>query len=76
MTTAVVERPMAKKKPTNAKPSTSVKIHDDVLDVARIVASYHKDMTITDLLSDILKPTLDRMHQEAMAKFNKTSTKT
>lgn len=72
MRTAVVDRPMAKKT-TTAKPSTSVKIHDEVLDLARVVAAYKKTVTITDLLSDILRPALEKMQTEEAAKFAKKS---
>lgn len=48
----------------------TVKIHDDVFDLARIVAAYSKGMTVTDLLSGILKPALEKMHAEVVAKFS------
>lgn len=43
----------------------SVKLHLDVIEAARIVAAY-SNVTITDLLSDILRPILDEMEDEAI----------
>lgn len=57
MTVAAMERPMGKKKSDKAIASTSVKIHDNVLEVARIVAT-GEHVTITDLISEIVMPEL------------------
>lgn len=66
MTTALLDSPMAE-----AKPKTlSTKLHMDVVESARIVAAY-RNVQITDLLSDILRPVLVKMEQEEMAKRSK-----
>jgi hypothetical protein len=43
------------------------KLHADVMETARIVAAY-KGVQIQDLLSDILRPILRRMHREEVEK--------
>lgn len=51
------------------KPRTlSVKLHMDVVESARIVAAFQPDTTMSDILSDILRPILARMEAEAMAR--------
>ena len=47
--------------------SVNVKLHEDVVDTARIVAGYKK-VQINDLLSDILRPILATMEAEEVAK--------
>jgi hypothetical protein len=50
------------------KPKTlSVKLHMDVIESARIVAAYRNE-SMTDLLSDLLRPTLAKMEEEEIAK--------
>lgn len=49
------------------KPRTlSVKLDMDVVESARIVAAYHPYKTMSDLLSEILRPILTRMEHEAV----------
>lgn len=55
--------------PEKAKP-VSVKLDEDVVDQARIVASYRKQ-SITDLLGEILRPALLKMEQDEVSKRNK-----
>ena len=43
---------------------TSVKLDDDVIETARIVAAYRGE-PMADVLGDILRPVLARMEQEA-----------
>lgn len=45
----------------------SVKLHTDVIEAARIVAAYRNE-TMTDMLSDLLRPVLARMEREEVAK--------
>ena len=53
---------------TDEKPKTlSVKLHIDVIESARIVAAYRGD-TMTELLSDILRPVLGKLESEEIAK--------
>jgi hypothetical protein len=50
------------------KPKTlSVKIHLDVVEAARIVAAF-KGITITDLVSDTMRPILAKMEHEEITK--------
>jgi hypothetical protein len=63
MTIATLERPMADKKPA----TLSVKLHMDVIESARIVAAL-RGVTMTDLLSDMVRTDLTRMEQEEIAK--------
>ena len=50
------------------KPKTlSVKLHLDVIESARIVAAFTGE-TMTDLMSDILRPALAKMETEAIAR--------
>ncbi len=72
--TAELDRPMAKKKLVNSRPSTSVKLHDDVLEMGRIIASLKK-VTITDLISDTLRPLFEEMQQEEATKLIRKPTK-
>lgn len=65
---AIANPPMAAKKKGPVGPkATSVKIHDDVLDMARIVALY-EDVTITELLSGVLRPILKKKEEEGAAR--------
>jgi hypothetical protein len=59
MSTALLESPMATEKPK----TLSVKLHMDVIESARIVAAYRGD-SMTDMLSDILRPILAEMERE------------
>ena len=45
----------------------SVKLHMDVIESARIVAAC-KNVSMTDMLSDILRPILSGMEREELAK--------
>lgn len=63
MAEATLEETMADDKP---KP-LSVKLHPDVIETARIVTAYTGD-SMTDLLSDILRPILVKMEQEQVAR--------
>jgi hypothetical protein len=63
MSTAVLEQTMAEEKPK----TMSVKLHIDVIEAARIVAAYRGD-SMTDMLSDILRPVLAKMEREEIAK--------
>jgi hypothetical protein len=54
---------MAKEK----TPTLSVKLHMDVIESARIVAACRNE-SMTDLLSDILRPVVARLEQEEIAK--------
>jgi hypothetical protein len=63
MATALMELPMAGEKPK----TSSVKLHFDVVESARIVSAYRGE-TITDMLSDLLRPMLAKMEQEETVK--------
>lgn len=63
MTEATLEQPMADDKPK----TLSVKLHMDVIESARIVSAYRGD-SMTDLLSEILRPILVKMEHEEVAK--------
>ena len=45
----------------------STKLHLDVVEAARIVAAF-RGASITEMLSDILRPILEKMEQEETAK--------
>ena len=63
MSAATLESPMSE-----AKPKTlSVKLHIDVIEAARIVTAYRNE-SMTDLLSDLLRPVLAQMEAEEVAK--------
>lgn len=66
MTEATLEEPMADDKPK----TLSVKLHMDVIESARIVTGYTGD-SMTDLLSEILRPILVRMEKSEVAKREK-----
>jgi hypothetical protein len=68
MATMLLERAMAGEK---AK-TLSVKLHEDVVESARIIAAYQGG-TMTDLLSDILRPILAKLEREEVAKRTKES---
>lgn len=70
MTMALMGRPMAEEK---AKPF-SVKLHPDVIQSARIVAAY-KEVSMQDLLSDILRPILSKMEADEFAKRSREGKK-
>jgi hypothetical protein len=62
-----LETPMA----VDEKPKTlSVKLHTDVIEAARIVGAYRNE-SMTDMLSDILRPILAKMEQEEVSKRTK-----
>jgi hypothetical protein len=65
MATEVAEMPMA-----DARKTLSAKLHADVVEAARIVAAYRGE-SITDMLSDLLRPILARMEQDEVAKRSK-----
>ena len=66
MIEATLERPMADKKPA----TLSVKLHMDVIESARIVAAL-RGITMTDLISDMVRDELARMESEEIAKRSK-----
>jgi hypothetical protein len=66
--TGLLDEPMAGEKPK----TLAAKLHMDVIESARIVAAYRGE-TITDLLSDILRPVLARMEQEEVSKRTKAA---
>lgn len=68
MATGLLEQPMADEKVR----TLSVKLHVDVIEAARIVAAYRSE-TMTDLLSDILRPALAKMEQDEIAKRSKAA---
>jgi hypothetical protein len=55
---------------SEAPETSSVKLHIDVVESARIVVAY-RGGTMTDMLSDILRPILAKMEREAVAKRSK-----
>lgn len=63
VTTEPLGLPMADEKPK----TLSVKLHIDVIEAARIVSAYRNE-TITDMLSDILRPVLVEMERDEVAK--------
>jgi hypothetical protein len=63
MASALVESPMNAEKPK----TLSVKLHYDVVEAARIVSAYRGE-SMTDMLSDLLRPVLATMEQEETAK--------
>jgi len=70
VTTETLDEPMAEQK----QETSSVKLHLDVVESARIVVAY-RGGTMTDMLSDILRPILAKMEREAVAKRSKAPTK-
>lgn len=48
-------------------PTIPVKLHDDVVASARIISALD-GVTMTDLLSDILRPILGKMEREGLAR--------
>jgi hypothetical protein len=63
MATALPESPMYAEKPK----TLSVKVHYDVVESARIVSAYRGE-SMTDMLSDLLRPVLAKMEQEETSK--------
>jgi hypothetical protein len=63
MTTTTLDDLMAEEK----SKTLSVKLHVDVIETARIVAAYRGD-SMTDLLSEILRPVLKKMEKEEVEK--------
>ncbi len=57
-------RLMAKKK---AIPTVQIRVAEDVAQLAAIVAAYRKTQ-MSDLLSDILRPLLQKMHTQEIAR--------
>jgi hypothetical protein len=54
------------------KPKTlSVKLHLDVIESARIVSAYRNE-SMTDMLSELLRPMLAKMEQEEIARRAKS----
>jgi hypothetical protein len=70
MPTATLEIPMAGEK----LKVMSVKITIDVIESARIVSAYTGE-TMTDLMSNILRPVLAKMEQEEIAKRSQVTAK-
>jgi hypothetical protein len=68
--TVLMELPMAGEK----SKTSSVKLHVDVVESARIVSAYRGE-TITDMLSDLLRPVLARMEQEETTKRSQAAAK-
>jgi len=58
-----LEPPMAEEKPR----TLSVKLPIDVIEMARIVSACRNE-SMTDMLGDLLRPTLAKMQQEEFAK--------
>jgi hypothetical protein len=56
--------------PKEGKATLPVRLHMDVIELARIVTGYTGE-TMTDLLSDTLRPILERMEQEQVEKRRK-----
>lgn len=46
-----------------------IKLHEDVVKLARVVAAYER-VSVTDLLSDILEPVLEKRERDGRAKRN------
>lgn len=67
MTTVATRPTMAKKKSEDAPSTLSVKLHMDVIEAARIVSAYRNE-TITDLLSNALRPILAKMEKAEVEK--------
>jgi hypothetical protein len=63
MQPSTLDPPMADEKIRNL----SVKLHIDVIEAARIVSAFRGE-TMTDMLSEILRPILAKMEQEETAK--------
>jgi hypothetical protein len=63
MTTMTAREPMADDKPK----TLSVKLHMDVIESARIVAAI-RNVSMTDMLSDMLRPGLIEMEREELSK--------
>jgi hypothetical protein len=53
--------------PNDAYETLSVKLHTDVIEAARIVGA-DRNESMTDMLSDILRPILARMEQEEVSR--------
>ena len=70
MDTAVLDRPVATKKRKEVPPPLSAKLPADVVESARIVAAF-RNVSMADLLGEILRPTLKKMEREEMAKRSK-----
>jgi hypothetical protein len=58
-----VDEPMVSEKPK----ALSVKLHMDIVESARIVTAYRNE-SMTDMLSNLLRPILAKMEQEEVAK--------
>jgi hypothetical protein len=71
MSLATLEPPemtdKSKKQPLTTLP---VRLHADVVETARIVSAYTGE-SMTDMLSDILRPVLRRRETEEVAKRNR-----
>ena len=70
MVTALMEAPMNAEKPK----TSSVKLQLDVVESARIVSAYRGE-TITDMLSDLLRPVLAKMEQEETSESRRQATR-
>ena len=71
MTEALLDRPMT----TSDKPkASSVKLHDDVIETARIVSAYRGE-TMTDMLSGLLRPLLADLEKREVEKRGKAPAK-
>lgn len=60
--------------PPSKQQTQSVKLEIDVVEAARIVTAF-RNVSMTELLSEILRPALAKMEQEEMAKRMKSSRK-
>ena len=67
MIAETLDEPMADQK----QETLSVKLHLDVIETARIVNAY-RGGTMTDMLSDILRPILAKMEREEVARRAKS----
>jgi hypothetical protein len=70
MTAEILDPPMADEKPK----TLSVKLHMDVIEAARVVAAL-ENVSMTDLLSNILRPILAKREDEVLVKRAKARKK-
>jgi hypothetical protein len=68
MTTGTVDGPMADDKPK----TLSVKLPMDVVESARVAAAC-RNVSMTDMLGDILRPIITKIEQEEIAKRTKAT---
>lgn len=70
MSNELADHPMSKERPK----TLSVKLPMDVIEQARVVAAV-ENVTISDLLAEIIRPVLARREQEALARRVKKGSK-